>query len=425
MLQQGQFVADVAYFYGEEKTPTELFGDRLNSDVPDGYRYDYINPEALFTLLSVTDGKLTTSGGMQYRLLFLPPHVDRLSLPAMRKIRDLVEAGSILVARKPRGGLGRASSDVEILRIADAMWGSDETEGKSFGKGRIYTDIETALARERIAPDVSFAGRTAGGEILALHRRTADEDIYFVSNQRPRTETVEARFRVTEKVPQLWRAETGKVEAVNYRQEARSTAVRMRLAPHEAVFVVFSRASAAVPLTVAPEMRLIGTIDGPWTLSFQSKRGAPAKTEFNRLVSWTEAADAGIKYFSGSATYAKVVDAPAQWFETGRSVILDLGEVREIASVTVNGQAVGTVWHPPYRADITSALKPGKNRLAVRVVNLWPNRLIGDQQPGATPIAFAPQARYKASDTLLPSGLLGPVRLYLSRTSARAEEPAQ
>ena len=410
MLQQGRFVADVAYFYGEEKTPTELFGHRLNTDVPDGYRYDYINPEALLTLLSVEDGQVATASGMRYRLLFLPPHVTRLTLPAMRKLRDLVQAGAILVGEKPVGGLGLGSPDAEVLRVADSLWSNHSKS--TAGRGRVYTDLPAALAGERILPDVSFSGRQGDSDLLTLHRRTADNDIYFISNQQARPENLDATFRVTGKAPELWRAETGIIEPLTYRQSDRGTSVPLQLAPHEAIFVVFSRKTSDIQWTArAPSSKTVATLEGPWTVTFEPGRGAPAQKRFEQLISWPDVADPGIKYFSGSGTYNSTVAAPRAWFERGRRFLLDLGEVRELASVTVNGKLIGTVWHPPYRVDITSALRPGKNLIAVRVVNLWPNRLIGDKQAAATTIAFAPQARYKANSPLLPSGLLGPVRL--------------
>jgi len=132
---------------------------------------------------------------------------------------------------------------------------------------------------------------------------------------------------------------------------------------------------------------------------------------FDHLISWPDSNDPGIKYFSGAATYQMDIKAPRSWLKSGRHVELDLGQVRELAVVSVNGTRVATAWRPPYTVDITGALATGTNRLEIEVVNLWPNRLIGDQQPGMKPIAFAPLSPYGASSALLPSGLLGPVRI--------------
>jgi hypothetical protein len=132
------------------------------------------------------------------------------------------------------------------------------------------------------------------------------------------------------------------------------------------------------------------------------------------LASWTDNSDAGVKYFSGIGTYTKSIDADASWFKKGAHMWIDLGDVKNLAEVTVNGKVVGTVWHTPFRVDATTALKPGANQVSIKVINSWVNRLIGDQQPGVTPdkaITFADVKPYKANSPLLPSGLLGPVKL--------------
>ena len=410
MLQQGRFVADVAYFYGEERNLTELFKDRVNTDVPKGYAYDYINPEALLTLLSVKDGRLVTPSGMSYRVLFLPDTVRRLSLPALRKIRALVADGAVLVAKRPVGGVGMASSDGEIAKLADEIWG-DDAPGRSLGQGRVYTDLASALAAEKVTPDVAFADKAAA-DLLTLHRRTADADIYFVSNQSAEPHAFDAVFRVDGRAPELWRAETGQRQALSYEQTDTGVRVPLELAAREAVFVVFDKPAREKAWAAPPrQARALVTLEGPWRVGFEPKRGAPESAVFDKLISWPEAIEPGIRYFSGVATYRKDIQIKRNWLRPGQRIELDLGDVKELASVSINGKPIATAWHAPYRVDITDALKPGKNALAIEVVNLWPNRLIGDKQPGAKPIAFAPVSPYRADSPLLPSGLLGPVRL--------------
>jgi hypothetical protein len=155
----------------------------------------------------------------------------------------------------------------------------------------------------------------------------------------------------------------------------------------------------------------IASLEGAWKLSFQPGRGAPASINMDSLASWTDNSDAGVKYFSGVGTYTKTVQAPSSWFKKGSQLWIDLGDVKNLAEVTVNGKSLGVVWHTPYRVDATSALKPGANEVTVKVINAWVNRLIGDEQPGATKITFADVKPYKANSPLLPSGLLGPVEV--------------
>jgi beta-galactosidase/beta-glucuronidase len=161
-----------------------------------------------------------------------------------------------------------------------------------------------------------------------------------------------------------------------------------------------------------PAETQLAVIDGPWNISFQPNRGAPEKIVIDRLTSWSDNSDTGVKYFSGTGNYTKTIQAPASWFAKGSQIWLDLGIVKNLAEVSVNGKSLGIVWKSPFRIDLTPALIPGENNLEVKVTNLWVNRLIGDQQPGTTKkITYTTQAFYEADSPLLPSGLLGPVRI--------------
>ncbi len=190
------------------------------------------------------------------------------------------------------------------------------------------------------------------------------------------------------------------------------TTVPLQLEPWGTVFVVFRHAAREnehiLPKKTETEL---ATLDGPWQVSFTPDMGAPPSVTLDSLASWTDNSDAGLKYYSGTGTYTKTVDAKADWLKKGSEVWLDLGDVKNLAEVTVNGKNLGVVWHAPYRVDVTGVLKPGANKLEVEVVNSWVNRLIGDQQPGATKYTMADVKPYKANSKLLPSGLIGPVRV--------------
>ena len=119
-----------------------------------------------------------------------------------------------------------------------------------------------------------------------------------------------------------------------------------------------------------------------------------------------------MKYFSGSATYTKTIQASANWFKPGAHLWLDLGDVENLADIAVNGKSLGILWKAPYKVDLSGALKPGSNQLTIKVTNLWVNRLIGDQQPNAVEkYTFTDIKPYSANSPLLPSGLLGPLRI--------------
>ena len=192
------------------------------------------------------------------------------------------------------------------------------------------------------------------------------------------------------------------------------TTVPLHLEPWGAVFVVFRKpakvTSLALPKVAETEL---ATVEGAWELSFQPGRGAPAFITMDKLISWSDSTDAGVKYFSGAGTYSRTIQASPDWFKKGANLWIDLGDLKNLAEVTVNGKSLGIVWHAPYRVDATNALKPGANVVTIRAINAWVNRLIGDQQPDATTkYTFTTSKPYKANSPLLPSGLLGPVRVY-------------
>jgi hypothetical protein len=245
--------------------------------------------------------------------------------------------------------------------------------------------------------------------------------VYFVDNREDRVENVDATFRVDGKTPELWDPATGETRAISYRIAEGRTTVPLHLDPNGSTFVLFRKTATQSTLQLpAPKETVIGgldeALDRNWTVSFEPGKGAPAAIGFQHLVSWTEmpspASDEGIKYFSGTATYSKTIDIPADDLVQGAHLWLDLGDVRELADVTVNGIDLGILWKTPYKVDVTGAIKPGKNDIEIKVTNLWVNRMIGDQQPWALKkYAFADFTPYKAESPLLPSGLLGPVHI--------------
>jgi hypothetical protein len=224
---------------------------------------------------------------------------------------------------------------------------------------------------------------------------------------------VNATFRVTGKQAELWHAETGKIEDASYTSADSQTTVPLRLGPWGTVFVIFRKPARAsvrkLPLVLDQP---VATVDGPWEVSFEPDRGAPPSIKLDTLQSWTTNADLGVKYFSGIGTYSKNVEATPGWFKADSRIWIDLGDVKNLAIVKVNGKTLGTLWHSPYRVDATDALRPGNNELTISVTNTWVNRMIGDQQTGAqTKYTFTVIHPYAADSALLPSGLLGPVRI--------------
>lgn len=411
MLQQGKYVADVLYFYGEDNCITGLFAHKL-PDIPPCYNFDYLNADALLNAIS-SDGKnLTTPSGMKYRLLVLDRNARKMSLPVLRKIAELVRQGAFISGQKPECEPTLHGDKVEFQRIVDEIWKSGPPNvlvGKS---------VDEALGAINVTPDFRCKDMS---NLRFVHRTTSDGEIYWVNNRINKARTLVATFRVNGKKPQIWHPETGKTEDVSYKIENGRTTVYLNLTPNDAVFVVFSESAKDISFALPSfNEKVILNIDGPWNITFQPNRGAPASAIFDQLISYTKLDEPGIKYFSGAATYTKTIFIPEGVNETGDQLVLDLGQVKNLAEVTVNGKKLGVVWKEPFIVDVTDVLATGKNKLEIKVINTWVNRLIGDQQPGVKEkITYTSFPFYKADSPLQLSGLLGPVKLITLKSSSK------
>ena len=441
MLQQGTNVADIAYFYGEGAPSGVPYGRPGGLHVPEGYAADFINADALLRLASVRDGRIVLPGGASYRVLVLPASLDRMTLPLAEKLRELVKAGATIVGPRPTGSPSLGDGDDAVRAVAAELWG--RADGRTvtvntLGAGKVYwgPQVEEVLKAEGVVPDFGFERPTPATKVVFNHRRLPDGDLYFVANQTGAAEKLSVDLRVIGREVEIWRADTGAITPAGYEIGQDRTRTNLELSPYEAVFLVLRRpaTAAARPAPAVPVRRIAATLDGPWGLAFQPDRGAPARITLPRLGSWTEASDPGVKYFSGVGTYSRTIEVPAAWLAGGGRVLLNLGEVKEVAEVRLNGTAAGVAWKPPYEVDVTEALRPGRNTLEIRVANLWRNRIVGDAQPGATKVAitssqggggFSFGPRIGKDTPLLPSGLLGPVTVQIEdkRSEVAAARP--
>jgi hypothetical protein len=426
LLQQGLPVADVLHFYGEN-IPAFV---RLKTDDPAGaapeYDYDVIDLTALLARTRVdAAGRVVLPDGVSYPLLSIAPH-DALGLPALRHLAGLVREGATLAGRrpaKPYGLAGGAAAEAEFAKLAAELWGAaapGAKEPQRYGRGRVFGDepARAILARLGVPRDFAWTGGDGTTMIDYIHRRTADAEIYFVANRENRREPGTAAFRVTGRRPELWDPVTGARRALPaFTADSAVTRVPLRFEPEQAFFVIFreplkpaARGDAAAANFVDPEP--FARVSGPWTVRFDPAWGGPAEVVFDELTDWTKRPEEGIRHYSGAATYEKTfsVDAPP----AGRRLFLDLGELKNLAEVTLNDRPLGVLWSSPFRVDVTGVLRAGENRLRVKLVNLWPNRLIGDQQlPEAARRTKTNITKFEvpAEQTLRPSGLFGPVQV--------------
>ena len=414
MLQQGKYVADVAYFIGEDAP--KMTGIRT-PEIPKGYSYDYVNAEVLKNA-SVKEGKLVLKSGMEYSVLVLP-EIKTMRPELLDKIRQLVSQGMTLLGPAPEKSPSLENypaADKEVQKTASEMWQTSDqpfASSVAFGKGRIYRNVslEQVFADRGMTAD--FISEDSSLPVQFIHLRSAGYDTYFVSNQGDKAISFDGMFRIQGRAPQLWNPLTCEVRYLpEYQALTKATKIPLELQPYESSFIVFR--NDAVKTTAQgknyPDKIVLAKLDDPWTVSFQEGRGGPEKPViFKSLTDWTANGDSHIKYFSGTATYSnsftirKMPETP---------VYIDLGKVMVMAKVKVNGKYAGGVWTAPYRLDISDAVKKGTNTVEVEVVNCWRNRLIGEKTlPESERFTFQTSTVLDKNSELQSSGLLGPVEI--------------
>jgi hypothetical protein len=472
LLQAGTPVADILVFSGEDAQSEARWGSKTAPTLPEGYDFEFANLRVL-QRSKVADGLIVAQNGQTFRILVLPESLH-LTMEALTAIARLVHAGAIVVGPRPVRLVGLANADsnrATFVQIVRDLWDT----------GKVIHNMSLATALQRIAavPDVSIDNSFLAERISFKHRSADGAEIYFISNQRDEPATIAPRFRISGRVPELWHLDTGLVKAVPvFSEEHRTTRVSLHLPPCGSIFVIFrkpvtgnhivsatgdpdelaygahglmfqprkegryefataagSRFSVVAPAPEPP----VDLTDG-WKVSFPPNLGAPASIDLSRLQSLARCADQGVRYFSGTATYHRRFQISADQLTGDRDVFLDLGAVKNIAEVKVNGVDCGILWKPPFEMCITSNLRAGENSIEVAVTNLWVNRLIGDEQlpddcewiaiPGrgwmlrqwpewfvekkprpSGRIAFATWRWYTKDDPVPDSGLIGPVLL--------------
>lgn len=414
LLQQGLFVADVAYYYGDHVPNFSQLKKSDPAKILPGYDYDVITEEALLTRASVHDGKIVLPDGMSYRILVLPDR-DEISLPVLEKINELVAAGATIVGPKPAHGetlKNFPASDSEVAKLGDEIWNNKT------GSGRVIADktAREVLLADGIKQDFEFSG-DSNADIDYIHRTAYGAEIYFVANRSTNSIALNCIFRVAGKAPEIWDAVSGEHQfAAAYEEKNGRTTVPLEFSPCGSFFVIFREPSSEHPATATGnslKFSPVEEITGAWTVHFDPKWGGPESAQFDQLVSWTARSEPGIKFYSGTATYEKTFDLPDSKSKAQNSkLFLDLGDVHELAEVHLNGKNLGIAWSPPFRADISGAVKEKNNLLEIEVVNFWPNRIIGDASlPPAQRLTQTNIRNLKAGTPLMESGLIGPVQL--------------
>ncbi|HEX5221586.1 MAG TPA: glycosyl hydrolase [Verrucomicrobiae bacterium] len=419
LLQQGLPVADVAFYYGDHVPNFARLRKSDPARLGEGYDYDVITEEVILKRMKVKSGRLVLPDGVSYRLLVLPDRTV-ISLPVLKKLKEFVSDGAIVVGPKPTAATGLRSypdSDEEVKSIADKLWSN-----KNVINGKTAREV---LLASGVKPDFEALATSANQSppsFSFIHRRDGDAEIYFVASRATNAVTADCAFRVAGKAPELWNAVTGERKfAAAYEEKEGRTAVPLDFDPCGSWFVIFRESSAKHPPSAKRNVASftpLSEITGAWAVAFDPKWGGPESAQFDSLVDWTKRPEPGIKFYSGTAVYRKSFEAPSSF--GGKSVWLDLGDVRELAEVRVNGQSCGITWSPPFRVDITRALKPGTNQVEIEVVNFWPNRIIGDAPlPNEKRLTKTNIRKLTSENQMMRSGLFGPVRLLERRPPGR------
>jgi len=431
VAQQGNFVADVVYYYGDHIP--NIFGRKGHDPagaLPD-FDFDVLSEELLLNDLSAKDGRLALSSGMRYRVLVLPNH-RILSLGVLKKIDALVRAGATVIGLKPLKAVSLEGGDAGkalFQSLADGLWGPEnfsmEAKGaRKVGAGRIAWNMNARelLRSDGIAPDVAVMLKdgSAAPDTDWIHYRIGDAEVYFLAELAGNAKSVDMAFRVEGRIPELWDPVDGSIrEALSYSSAKGVTRLPLELGAYDSLFVVFRKSSSAAERssganTIAWQQAQL--IAGPWDVAFDSKWGGPAKpVRFDDLTEWTKHADPAIRNYSGKAVYRTRFTVSADLM--GKPLAIELGDVKDvgIARVSLNGTDLGIVWRPPFRVNLGKTLKAGENTLEVMVVNSWRNRLIAD--------SALPEAQRLSNTNILvvtsgpkkwpveASGLLGPVIL--------------
>ncbi|MGV8092107.1 MAG: glycosyl hydrolase [Mangrovibacterium sp.] len=437
--------------------------------------------------IEVVNNQIVLPSGRTYLFMVFS---DSIMLPEIAgKIREMVAAGATIVSPKPIQSpslQNYPTCDEMLKKLRNEVWGKGQSN--SFGKGFIYTRLEDAIQKLKLTDDYKVEKSDEADAIKIVHRRGNNTDIYYVANMSQKPQSVSASFRISGKQPELWQAEDASVsKAAVWREKKGRTFVDFQLRGLQTLFVVFRKPADETDHLVAmnvpgksinwnvitdknghtslrssdtlvatavyasgkrKDVKLIPsaakTLTGAWNVSFVPKLGNPFRLVFPHLIDFSRHDSKEVNYFAGTATYAQTITINAKEIAKGKRIVLDLGEMNDIARVKVNGKDKGVLWYPPYQLDITDELKGGKNQVEIAVTNNWANRLIGDEKEPSDfewdtdqgtntnramkgfPEWFIKRQHrpsqgrktfsvwyyyYRGDSNLQPAGLVGPVRL--------------
>lgn len=465
MLRQGRNVADILYLTPEGaphvfRPPLSALSG--NDTIPDkrGYSFDGCSPLALIQLADVESGDIVFPGGARYKILILP-YWETMTPELIEKIEYLIENGATMIGGRPPLKSPSLTNfpgcDEVVSELAKKIWGDTETPPgpvtREYGKGKIYWGglfstvdeaglypeyevVANVLTETGIIEDFTCSIPEA---LRYTHRTLIDKDIYFISNKSGQLFEGVCHFRQITGYPELWDPVTGNIRQLpQFEINNGSVSIPIVLEKDQSFFIVFPKTGKSESKTISTdqlnfaEHKKIHEIEGPWNVYFDTVWGGPGNVIWNELEDWSQSSDLGIKFFSGRVVYYTEFDLPeANQENYDKELYIELGEFKNIAKVTLNGNDIGIIWTYPHRLNISEYVSEKGNKLEIEIRNLWPNRLIGDSklpydgiQNGNWPewlledkerssgrFTFTTHNFYEKNEDLQKSGLLGPVSL--------------
>jgi hypothetical protein len=355
LLKQGKFVGDVAYYYGD-KTPN--FFPEFH-DVPEkprleglsaGYDYDVVNTDVILNRMDVSESKIVLPDGLNYKLLVLP-NIKDIPEDVVKKVEALIAAGAHVLVQNP-----------EIAKTI---------------KGEVLKNMTIDEALSFLSVSKDFNGDE--DKLDFIHRKAGEKDIYFVSNKTNEQISKTCEFRVSTNQVEFWDPVTAKQYNISNNTSTNGiTTLNLQLPPFGSCFIVFSEESRELPEYNESAKIQSTEIKTPWTLLFPENWGAPASVELDKLISWIDHENKGIKYFSGTANYTNDFNISKEALENDKFIYLNLGEVLDVAEVFVNNKSAGVLWTKPFRLNIKDYVREGENKIEIKITNMWINRLTGD-----------------------------------------------
>ncbi|MFM2482675.1 glycosyl hydrolase [Celerinatantimonas sp. YJH-8] len=411
LLQQGHYNADIGLFYGEETPVTTMFASGEPTDLPKHYAYDFLNKDMLAQLSAVKNGdrvEFVSPGGAHYRVIALYGTSQYMTLDTLKQLAKLAHQGGLIVGQKPIANPSMSGDHQQFGQLVDEIWSLSNVIDQS------THNLDDSLIKLGIAHDVNTNNHAfEQNKLLFVHRRLDKGDIYYLNNRTGSPMQEQVTFRVSGYQPMLWNPVDGSTHAVSYSEKAGQTKVDLQLKPEQSLYVVFKQPTQVTHRNVAvPKVLHHSEVTGPWQVTFEKGLKLPEPLVMQQLQPLQQSSNPDVKYFSGTTSYQTTLNV-ANVPDKGKSLWLDLGKVGDVAQVFVNGKKVATLWYAPKMVDVSRFVHQGANKLEVKVANLWVNRLIGDKQKGAKPLAWTSAPTFKADAPLRASGLIGPVQLLL------------